>query len=237
MEPRLALPAPTAALALTALLTLSFGGLVGAAAPAQAHPFGDPQQLDVTATDAGVAVHWRAADDDLTSLALRLDVLDGPRSQVYRDGALVPERTESADAELLSASPRLEDYLLARVEVLAAGTPCAGSLVSADDLAQRGAFLEYDCPVADEALDAVTVRARLLTDLHAAYRTLATGPGGATHVFTVSSETHEFGLGDAVPDGPTTAGSGVALVAWAGAGASALALTSLVLRRRRRGVA
>ena len=215
------------------LLLLLTGGLLGGvpASPAAAHPFGDPQTLEIKPAAEGVSVRWEAAADDLTSLALRLDVLDGPRSYVFRDGAMIPQKTQDGDAELLAQAPELEAYLLSRIEVLAGETACTGALAPVEDLPADGALLEFSCP---DAPGEVEVRARMLTDLHAAYRTLATGPGGQTHIFSVDSESNVFGLEDAVVDGPTAAQGGLTLIAWACAGAALLVVSAFVFRRLRR---
>ncbi|WP_110240820.1 hypothetical protein [Nocardioides gilvus] len=209
------------------------------AAPSGAHPFGDPQQLEITPADSDSStqfdVTWKAADDDLTSLALRLDVLGGPRATVFKDGAEVPSYVDEADAEKLAASPLLEAYLLSRIELSRGDEECQGELVDTDDLAASGARLTYSCasPTSDGV--PLTVRAELLTDLHAAYSTMATGPGGATHVFTSDAPTHEFGLEEA--GGPTAAESGFELLAWAGAGSVLLAGGAVAVQRRKRRMA
>ncbi|NPC98088.1 hypothetical protein [Nocardioides sp. zg-DK7169] len=217
---------------LPALLVI--GAPLAGTAPAAAHPFGDPQQLSVEASAQGVEITWRAAEDDLTSLALRLDVLAGPRAYVLRGGAMVPETSDADDARLLAESPRLAGYLLSRLEVGVGEdgvTPCEGALVSAEDLATRGARLAFTCP-GTTAPDAVTVRARLLTDLHAAYRTLATGPGGATAVFSAEADTHELVLRGPATGNDAAAG-GLALVGWAAGGGGVLGIGLLAVRRLR----
>lgn len=209
---------------------LAAGALLLVAAPAHAHPFGDPQQLEII-PDADLTqfnVTWKAAADVLTSLALRLDVLGGPRATVFKDGAEVPSYVDKADADALSASPLLAQYLLSRIELSLGAEACRGVLVAVDDLATNGARLTYTCPAPGEEL---TVTAAMLTDLHAAYKTMATGPGGATHVFTVDAPTHDFGLGEAI--GPTVAESGIELLAWAGAGGVVLLAGGAVLAHAR----
>lgn len=203
-------------------------GVTGLAGPAGAHPFGDPQQLDINAVDTGYEVVWQAADDDITSLALRLDVLDGPRATVFENGAEVPSYIDDADAEKLAASPVLERYLVSRIELAVDDEPCEGQLSDASDLATSGARLTYTCA---QDGDALTVHARTLTDLHAAYRTMATGPGGATHVFGIETETHDFPLDGT---GPTATDAGVELIAWASGGVAVLAGGAAVVRLRKR---
>ncbi|OLT25456.1 hypothetical protein BJF79_12865 [Actinomadura sp. CNU-125] len=86
------------ALALPVCLALACAMSAWLASPARAHPFGDPQTLEVSAEGSTVHVRWRAADDDLTALALSLRVLRAKRTYVYRDGALVPEESDESDA-------------------------------------------------------------------------------------------------------------------------------------------
>ncbi|UMG91148.1 hypothetical protein [Nocardioides sp. TF02-7] len=66
-----------------------------------------------------------------------------------------------------------------------------------DDLQRDGARLEFTCAV---PVTAASVTVRTLTDLHPAYRTLATGPDGQRAVYGSTTETHRFEL----PAGPAT---------------------------------
>lgn len=161
------------------------------AGPARAHPFGDPQTLEVSAEGSTVRARWRAAGDDLTALALALRVLKTKRTYVYRDGALVPEESDESDAVTLSKSPKLGEYLVKNVRVKSGGTECPGRLVSAAKLAEDGALLEFDCPAAVESAE-ITVRT--LTDLHPAYRTLASSAGGERHTYGESAPAHTWAL-------------------------------------------
>lgn len=227
-------PRPSTSILWPLLLLLFIGGVLSGmpAPPAAAHPFGDPQTLEIEPAADGVSVRWQAAADDLTSLALRLDVLDGPRSYVYRDGAMVPQKSEDADAERLAQAPELEAYLLSRIEVLAGETACTGALAPVEDLPADGALLKFSCP---DSPGEVEVRARMLTDLHAAYRTLATGPAGQTHIYSVDSASNVFDLESEVPDdGPTAAQGGLTLIAWACAGFALLVVSAFVSRHLRR---
>lgn len=159
--------------------------------PARAHPFGDPQTLEVSAEGPTVRARWRAADDDLTALALALRVLKQKRTYVYRDGALVPEESDESDALVLAKSPRLGEYLARNIQVSEGGTACPGKLVSAANLAQDGALLEFTCP---RAVSSAEITVRTLIDLHPAYRTLASTPAGERHTYTEEKTTHTWTL-------------------------------------------
>ncbi|GGD30869.1 hypothetical protein [Nocardioides daphniae] len=209
-----------------AALVLAAGAVACSSGPAVAHPFGEPQTLDLSLQGSQVTLVWQAAADDYTSLAMRLGAVEGPRRMVYRDGAMTPETVDSRDAQRLAESPALADYLLSTVRVAQDGQPCEGRLVTPVDLAS-GATLTYACP---DVVGSVEVTAAPLVDLHPAYTTLATGPGGATHVFSADSSAHTF---DAEVGGPTLARSALTLGAVATAGTT-LAGGWWVLRRRAR---
>lgn len=181
---------------LAVLLTLAASALLLAPAPAEAHPFGPPQTVEVEPAADGVRVQWRVGGtDDLTLLAISLGVL--PQDRMLLDGAVV---FEDADATTLAAAPELSDYLLAHVEVTTGGTPCAGQVAVTGDLVGDGVELTYDCGAPVAAAD---VSVTTLTDLHPAYRTLATGPDGQRAVYDAESPRHEWALGEGV----TTASS------------------------------
>ena len=147
-------------------------------APADAHPFGDPQTVEVTGDAEQVRVRWRAGGtDDLTLLAVALGAL--PRDRVMLDGAVW---YEDGDAEALAASPAFADYLLDRITVASGPADCPGELVGTD-LLGAGAVLAFTCAV---PVEAATVEVRTLLDLHPAYRTLATGPDGQRAVYDLS---------------------------------------------------
>ncbi|QFG23880.1 hypothetical protein [Actinomadura sp. WMMB 499] len=190
------------------------------ASPARAHPFGDPQTLEVSAEGATVHARWRAAGDDLTALALALRVLKAKRTYVFKDGALVPEESDESDAVTLAKSGRFGEYLVKNIQVKSGGTACTGRFVSAANLAEDGARLEFDCPA---AVASAEVTVRTLLDLHPAYRTLASGDGGERHTYTGSEPTHTWSLdGSSAARTPGTVlrlGVPIAVVAAAGAGA------------------
>ncbi|GLZ04144.1 hypothetical protein Acsp03_16100 [Actinomadura sp. NBRC 104412] len=178
-----------------ALVASPLGGLGaplgGGTAEAQAHPFGDPQRLEISREGATVRARWRAAPDDLTALALALRVLGGKRTYVYRDGALVPEESDKSDAVLLAESPRLREYLLRNIRVTEKDAACPGKVVSTGNLAADGAVLDFACP---GAVTSASVTVTMLTDLHASYRTLASTAQGERHTYTKAAPTHTWSL-------------------------------------------
>lgn len=196
---------------MVALLAGCLAALVPVAA--QAHPFGDPQTVEVSGTagpDDEVRVRWRAGGaDDLTLLALELGAL--PAERVMLDGAVW---YEDGDADALAASPAFTDYLLDRITVAAGRSRCRGEVTDLD-LVGAGATLAFACP---EPADVATVRVRTLLDLHPAYRTLATGPDGQRAVYDERHPSHDWSLAS----GPeaTTATAAVS-AASAGVGRSA----------------
>lgn len=167
-----------------------------------AHPFGDPQTLEVTrdGSDPSVVhVTWKVgAADDLTLLGIHLGVL--PEDRVMLDGAI---SYDAADAALVAESPQLADYALEHVIVTSGGQECAGAVDAVGDLATEGADLAFSCSA---PVERVSVEVTTLTDLHPAYRTLATGPDGQHAVYGSDSTVHDWAL-PAVP-GSTTATTG-----------------------------
>ena len=169
------------------LATVVIGLAVLVPQPAQAHPFGDPQTVEVEQTEDGaVRVTWRAGGaDDLTLLAVELGAL--PAARVMMDGAVW---YEDGDADALAASPAFTDYLLDRITVASGRTRCRGEVVDLE-LLGNGATLAFTCA---EPVDAATVDVTTLLDLHPAYRTLATGPDGQRAVYDEKHTTHDWSL-------------------------------------------
>jgi len=182
---------PRRALGSLLLALLTLGVVVGVAAPAQAHPFGDPQTvtLRLGAPDV-VRVHWRVGmEDDLTYLAQDLDLL--PADRVMLDGAV---DHSDADPALLEDSPALDAYLLEHITVSSSGRGCVGSVVDKDDLLDDGVTLDYRCA---DAVTSADVRVSMLTDLSPAYTTMATGDGGERAVYDGTHPDHTWSLGPA----------------------------------------
>ncbi|MEU8260450.1 hypothetical protein AB0C02_07500 [Micromonospora sp. NPDC048999] len=161
--------------------------MVGLASdPASAHPFGAPQQIEVAAMgDHGVRVRWLVGgSDDLTLLGLSLGVL--PEDRVMLDGAVT---YEASDAATMAEAPAFAGYLTERITVTQGGQPCAGEVRMTDDLAAHGADVLFTCP---GPVGTVAVRSRMLTDLHEAYRTLASGPHGQKAVYDATHESVDW---------------------------------------------
>lgn len=213
------------------LAALVAGLAVLAPVPAQAHPFGDPQTVEVSGDGEEVRVRWRAGGaDDLTLLAVSLGAL--PDDRVMLDGAVW---YEDGDADALAATPAFADYLLDRITVVAGSTACAGSLTGTDLLGD-GATLTFACA---EPADAATVEVRTLLDLHPAYRTLATGPGGQRAVYDKASASHDWTLATgpdaaaALPASSEVGRSAAVQLGTVGAVALATVMAGLLWVRRR----
>lgn len=156
-----------------------------------AHPFGDPQTVEVARdVDDPAVVHvtWKVgAADDLTLLGIHVGVL--PEDRVMLDGAI---QYDDGDAAVVQQAPEVHSYLLDHVTVSAGGRDCPGEVAASGDLIADGADLVFTC--AQPAATA-TVAVSTLTDLHPAYRTLATGPDGQHQVYGADAPTHEWSLG------------------------------------------
>lgn len=205
-------------------LLISAAALLLAAPPVAAHPFGDPQTVEISADAAVVRVHWQVGGpDDLTQLAAALGLL--PRHRVMLDGAVFPEPD---DATLLAASEELETYLLDRIEV----DGCRGEVESTDDLAAQGVLLAFTCP---EPVTTAVVTVRTLTDLHPAYRTMASSPDGQRAVYDADHETQEWDLaGRPAPAPDLGRSAAVQMGATVAVLAGAAAAAGWALRQRRR---
>ncbi|MFD0576048.1 hypothetical protein [Dactylosporangium darangshiense] len=223
--------------AASALLGAAAGAAVLAPGPAGAHPFGDPQTVDV-AVDAQrpevVHVHWRVGGpDDLTLLGVSLGLL--PRDRVKTDGTV---DVQYDDPGVLAASDRFAAYLTERITVTDGAAPCPGTVQQPIGFLQlKGATADYTCP---GPVATATVAVRMLTDLNPAYRTLATGPNGQRAVYEGGADTHAWTLTGPPPAGGAGLGRSAAVqlaavlggLLLAGAGAEVVAR-----RMRRRAVA
>jgi hypothetical protein len=212
---------------LAAVLAGVVAVLGATATPASAHPFGDPQTVTITADPARpevVKVRWKVGGlDDLTVLGVNLGLL--PEDRVLLDGAVF---YEPADAAAIGPSQEFAAYLRQQITVTAGGEPCAGTVRPPGDLAKAGADIDYTCP---GAVGVASVAVRTLTDLNPAYRTLATGPGGAHAVYTSDAYTHDWSL---TGEGANDAGRAVAQLAAVLGGLLVVAAVVFVLMRRRR---
>jgi hypothetical protein len=202
-----------------------------AAPPASAHPFGDPQTLELTADSDEVRLRWHVGmSDDVTALALHLGLL--PHDRVLLDGAVL---YEDGDDDLLAASPLLPAYLLDRLIITAGGSRCPGEVVSAGALMDDGVLLSFRCPGGVPGPTSVNLEVRTLTDLHPAYRTLASGPSGQRAVYDGDHPEHTWTLGGAPVEVSSASSSAVvqlgsALVVLVGTGAAG----AFYVRRRGR---
>ncbi|GAA0489867.1 hypothetical protein Ade02nite_24680 [Paractinoplanes deccanensis] len=214
-----------------ALVTLAVIGVaVVAPAPAEAHPFGDPQtvaiSLDQQRPDV-VHVKWRVGGpDDLTALGVALGLL--PEDRAKADGTVDYRYT---DAGVVAASGKFADYFLQRIAVTDGTRECAGEVEQPiQALALKGATAEFACPA---PIRSATVAVRMLTDLNPAYRTLATGPQGQRYVYEGGNDSHAWTFVGAPRTSP--AGSAfVQLTAVIGAILALVAVGLLAVRRVRR---
>lgn len=154
------------------------------ATTASAHPFGAPQTVEITTTDTGVRIHWKASPDDVTTLAISLGALDQMRTFVFDNGVMVPEESDETDGVKLAEAPELSTYLLKHVAVTVDGTACPGKLLDVDDVIAQGVTVDYDC---GSAVTTADVRIDTLTDINSAYRTMAYGPGDVLNVYSQDS--------------------------------------------------
>lgn len=91
-----------------------------AAAPALAHPFGEPQTIRISATAERVAIRWQAPADDLRMLGGSLGALSDRQVVVVEPGG-VPNPVGQSEVDLLRGSDRLADYLAAHIVVRQSG--------------------------------------------------------------------------------------------------------------------
>lgn len=203
---------------------------------AAAHPFGDPQTVVISRDqDRQDVVHltWKVgAADDLTLLGISLGVL--PEDRLMLDGAV---SYDAQDAAQVSQADEVESYLLEHVKVAAGERACQGEVTGVGDLVEEGADLSFTC---DAPVDEVDVTVTTLTDLHEAYRTLATAPGGQRGVYETDHQTQTWAMGGLAPGSPTDpggdAGTSAALQIGGVIGAVMLVVLgwSILARRRRR---
>lgn len=175
--------------------------LIAASAPADAHPFGDPQTLTLHADGDELIAQWQAGGlDDLTLLGVSLGVF--PRNRVLLDGAI---DTRPGDPEALAGDPAFAEYLTERIEITVDKEPCPVRVTDVSDLAEKGARLVATCRESGQ----VAVRSTMLTDLHPAYKLLATGPNGQRARYDVDHPTHTWSFGDS--EGTSASGAAAAV--------------------------
>ncbi|TDC29631.1 hypothetical protein E1211_25640 [Micromonospora sp. 15K316] len=215
------------ALALAAFAVTA--AVMTAPVPAAAHPFGDPQTVDVARDEQRpdvVRVRWRVGGpDDLTLLGVSLGLL--PEDRVLPDGNV---DYQYSDPGLVGASTQFPAYLLERITVTGDGKPCVGRVEPPRALARAGATAEFTCP---GPVSTATVRMRMLTDLNSAYRALATGPDGQREVYDSAQESHDWVLTGGPASTSANLGRSAAVqLAAVAVGAVPVVVVALVLFRR-----
>lgn len=209
----------------------AFAATLLAPAPAGAHPFGDPQTVAIAADTARpevVHVRWKVGGvDDLTLLGVSLGLL--PQDRVMLDGAVF---FQDSDAAAIGPSAEFAAYLLKQITVATGGRACSGAVAPPNDLARTGVTIDYTCA---GPVGTVAVAVRTLTDLNPAYRTLASGPGGARAVYTSDQPSHDWVLGDAPPQAAPDLGRSAAVQITAVVGGALLVAVAALAWWRRPG--
>ena len=162
------------------------------ATPAAAHPFGPPPRADVSADGPVVTVLWTAEPDELFALGSATGALAQRQVLVFQDGVQVPsgQQGDSID-EQLARAPEIRDYLGEHILVRQQAGDCQLTDVDTAELPSSGARLSYTCP---EAADEVELEITALIDLDPAYRTVATGAGGARSLHTAAEPIQSLSL-------------------------------------------
>ncbi|NGN93126.1 hypothetical protein G5C66_10305 [Nocardioides sp. KC13] len=154
-----------------------------AAVPASAHPFGAPQTATIAGTTGAPEVTWRfGATDDIAYLAVQVGAL--PPDRMTLDGVVL---YEPGDEKALARSEAYADYVLDHVRA----EGCEGSVSVGDDLIADGTTVTFDCP---SPAAATTIEIDMLTDLHPAYQTLASGPNGQKAAYAGETRSHDWAL-------------------------------------------
>lgn len=176
----------TVRVALLTMLVAAVG--VMTAVPALAHPFGPPLAAEVEGGNYVVNLKWMAADDDWLALARHVGVFE--------------ETPEEMDGEPLSGAQRIamsegvSEYVLDAVTVTQVGNECGGEVVYfEEDFPESGIILQFSC---EDMVYEVDIEMNMLTDLHPAYRTIATAATGANPpeaLFNQTNHTHTFDFG------------------------------------------
>ncbi|WP_053207846.1 hypothetical protein [Jiangella muralis] len=186
-------PRRLAAVAIAAVIPAV--GMLVAAPPAGAHPFGPPLSARLDVDGAEVAVTWTAAEDDWVNLG---EFLGAFTDQTGGTGG------QLTGAELLARSDNLPSYLLSHFVVEQDGRPCEGQVTQLEDLLTLGAGMVYTCP---RPVGTVQLTVTTLTDINENYRTVVTSDDAsepAQALFTNSTATQRWSF-DAPAGGPGTA--------------------------------
>ena len=211
---------------------LAVVGAGGFAVPAQAHPFGDPQTVEIALDPARsdvVRVQWKVGGlDDLTLLGVSLGLV--PKERVMLDGAVF---YQDSDGAAIGPSEKFAAYLLKQITVASDGKSCTGAVEPPTDVAKTGAAIAYTCP---GPVGTAKVSVRTLTDLSTDYRTLATGSNGNRAVYAVGQDSYDWAFvkGAEAPRAERNALLQIAIVV---AAVLLIAIAAAVVARRRRAVA
>ncbi|MFE6646352.1 hypothetical protein ACFVJS_07315 [Nocardioides sp. NPDC057772] len=192
-----------------------------AAAPSSAHPFGAPQTATISGTTGAPEVTWRfGATDDIAYLAVQVGAL--PPDRMTLDGVVL---YEPGDEKALARSEAYADYVLDHIRI----EGCEGSVSAGADLIADGTMVTFDCP---SPAAATKVEIDMLTDLHPAYQTLASGPNGQKAAYAGETRAHDWSL-----DESRAAATGLSALLQLGGTLSVIALAGAgvwwFVRRRR----
>ncbi|MFE7223194.1 hypothetical protein ACFU7D_00280 [Nocardioides sp. NPDC057577] len=157
-----------------------------AGVPAYAHPFGPPQTATISGDARSPQVTWHfGATDDIAYLAVHVGAL--PQDRMTLDGAVF---YESGDEAALATSEAYADYVLDHIRI----EGCDGSVEAGQDLIGDGTTVIFDCP---SPASATKIEIDMMTDLHPAYQTLASGPTGQKAAYAGTTRSHTWSLGEA----------------------------------------
>lgn len=192
-----------------------------AAVPASAHPFGAPQTATISGSTGAPEVTWRfGATDDIAYLAVQVGAL--PPDRMTLDGVVL---YEPGDEKALARSEAYADYVLDHIRI----EGCQGSVSVGEDLITEGTTVTFDCP---SPAAATTIEIDMLTDLHPAYQTLASGPNGQKAAYADETRSHDWSL-----DESRAAATGLSALLQLGGTLGGIALAGiggwLLVRRRR----
>lgn len=212
------MPRPLKVLAVVAGILLA----ATAAVPASAHPFGAPQTATIAGTTGAPEVTWRfGATDDIAYLAMQVGAL--PPDRMTLDGVVL---YEPGDETALARSEAYADYVLDHIRI----EGCDGSVKAGEDLIADGTTVTFDCP---SPASATKIEIDMMTDLHPAYQTLASGPNGQKAAYAGTTRSHGWSL-----DESRAATTGLSALLQLGGTLGAIALVGAggwwFLRRRRR---
>ncbi|SDK95087.1 hypothetical protein SAMN05428985_107156 [Nocardioides sp. YR527] len=154
-----------------------------AGVPAYAHPFGAPQTATIAGTTGAPEVTWRfGATDDIAYLAVQVGAL--PPDRMTLDGVVL---YEPGDEKALARSEAYAEYVLDHIRI----EGCDGSVDASDDLVADGTTVTFDC---SSPASATKIEIDMMTDLHPAYQTLASGPNGQKAAYAGTTRSHGWTL-------------------------------------------